>query len=132
MTEEFKEPESTENLFYFTDRDIGNGRAFCWVEKLICPKCGKARMGKPRDKSGKIKVRAKEYVCPNCGYSEEKSEYESKLVAKVIYKCPHCGYEGKLKLPFKRKKIKGIETFRFLCDACNKPIDITKKFKNKK
>lgn len=128
--DEFKEPESVEGLFYYTSRIIGNGNVLCWVENLKCPNCGTI-MGKPR-KNGKPDRRAKEYICPNCGYKEPKKEYESKLEAKIIYKCPECGFEGKIKVPFKRKRIHGVESLRFFCENCKAPIDITKKFKDKK
>jgi predicted RNA-binding Zn-ribbon protein involved in translation (DUF1610 family) len=132
MSEEFKEPESVKGLFYYTFRDIGEGNVLCWVDKLVCPKCGKAKMSKPRKEDGKVKTRAKKYVCPECGYAEDKKEYEDKLKAKIKYKCPHCGFEGQTIVPFKRKTIKSVKTLRFFCEKCNEPIDITKKFKKKK
>ena len=128
--DEFKEPESMNELVYYTLRDIGTGNAICWVERQLCPKCKKALMGKPKVK-GKVQTRAKEYVCPSCGYTQEKSEYESGLTAKIIYTCPNCGNKGKTKVPFKRKKIKGVETLRLFCEKCKEPIDITKKLKEK-
>jgi predicted RNA-binding Zn-ribbon protein involved in translation (DUF1610 family) len=129
-----KRPESMEECIYYTNRDIGkNGSAICWVFKEKCPKCKKGLMAKPRDeKTGKPKIRAKEYVCPSCGYSVEKVEYESSLMANVDYTCPHCEEEGEIQAPFKRKNIKGISTLRVQCKSCGKDIDITKKMKEKK
>ena len=64
-----KEPESMDELVYYTNRDLDNGgEAVCWVRRGKCPKCGKGMMGKPRNpKTGKAKIRASEYVCPECG-----------------------------------------------------------------
>ena len=46
-----KQPESMDECFYFTNRTLeeGKGRATAWVFKPDCPKCGKAKMGKPID-----------------------------------------------------------------------------------
>jgi DNA-directed RNA polymerase subunit M/transcription elongation factor TFIIS len=126
-----KMPESMEECFYFTNREIEGGHVVAWVFKKQCPKCKKALMGKPVDK-GKVKVRAKYYECPNCGYQEDKDEYENSLVANIKYTCPYCGNESEQQIPFKRKKVKGVETLRFKCEKCNKDIDITKKMKEKK
>lgn len=128
-----KRPESMEDLVYMTNRDIGEtGSAMCWVFRERCPECGKGMMGKPVDpKTKKVKVRAKEYVCPECGYTVEKTEYEDGLTANVDYTCPGCGHEGELQVPFKRKMIKGVLTLRVNCEKCNANIDITKKMKDK-
>ena len=81
-----KEPESMEELIYFTRRTIGKGQAQAWVYKGDCPKCGKGKMGKPVDeKTGKVKIRAKEYVCPECGNAEEKNAYEETLQCEIKY-----------------------------------------------
>ena len=61
-----KRPESMDECVYYTLRDIGEGEATVWVFKQSCPKCGKGIMGKPKGKEGKVKIRAKEYVCPEC------------------------------------------------------------------
>ncbi|MEM4637918.1 MAG: hypothetical protein QXK76_02765 [Candidatus Woesearchaeota archaeon] len=125
------EPKSMEECVYFTNRVIGeklNGSVRCWVFKEKCPKCGKALMGKPVE-NGKIKIRATEYVCSNCGYSEEKKSYEEKLTANIDYVCPKCNYHGQKQIPFKRKVIMGVKTLRFNCEKCNETIDITKKMK---
>ena len=87
-------------------------------------------MGKPKDeKTGKPKIRAKEYVCPECGHSEEKKEYEETLTAEIKYTCPKCGNEGEIEIPFKRKKIDGTDALVFNCQQCNEKILITKKMK---
>jgi len=109
-------------LVYFTNRDVGSGSARVWIFRKDCPVCNKGVMGKP-------KMRAKEYVCKECGHSVPKAEYEDSLIANVEYQCPDCGKEGELQEPFKRKKVKGVLTFRVLCKDCGGNIDITKKMK---
>jgi len=133
-----KEPKSMSECVYYTDREIGKGRVKTWAFKKICPKCGKAIMGKPVEK-GKVKIRAKEYVCPECGYKEEQQEYEDSLTASIQYICPYCNHKGEIEIPFKRKKIKilneetgkktSTESLRFQCEKCGKDIDVTKKMK---
>lgn len=128
-----KEPESMEELVYFTRRVIGNGKVMCWVYRQKCPKCGKALMGKPKDeKTGGVKIRAKEYVCPECGHTAEKKEYEESLTAEAKYTCPKCGFEGEATFPFKRKKVEGVDALVFNCGKCNEKIAITKKMKGLK
>ncbi len=90
-------------------------------------------MSKPRDeKTGKVKVRAKEYVCSECGNSSEKKEYEDTLTCNIEYKCPHCGNEGETQIPYKRKTFQGVPALIFQCDKCNEKIAITKKMKEPK
>lgn len=89
-------------------------------------------MGKPRDKKGKVLVRAKEFCCPECGYSMEKTAYEESSIANAEYTCPACGSSGEAQVPFKRKNIKGIPTLRFQCSKCNASIDVTKKLKERR
>ena len=129
-----KKPESADECVYFTQRslDQGKGSAMVWVFKQACPKCKKAIMGKPRDKKGKVLIRAKEYVCPSCGYTVEKQAYEDSLTANAEYKCPACGSSGEAQVPYKRKNIEGIPTLRFQCAKCKVNIDVTKKMKEKK
>ena len=136
-----KEPKSMDECIYFTNRSIGEkGRIKAWVFKQKCPKCGKELMGKPKDpKTGKAKIRAKEYVCPSCKYTVEKQEYEETLNICVKYTCPHCSNNSELETQFKRKKVQifkeekkkkvSIDSVRFQCDRCGKNIDITKKMK---
>lgn len=123
-------PENMDELSYFTRRNIDEGKVIAWVERGQCPKCKKGLMAKPKDpKTGKYKIRSKIFVCGNCGYEVDKKEFEDTLFAKVIYTCPHCKKSGEKESPFKRKKIKGIETLRVICDFCGGNIDITKKMK---
>lgn len=133
-----RKPESMDECVYFTQRSLDNGKGefsgeiMAWVFRGVCPKCGKAKMGKPRDSRGKVKMRASEYVCPVCGYSVEKQAYEDSLVAFAEYKCPHCGSDGEAKAPFKRRNIEGVQTLRFSCVKCSGNLDVTKKMKEKK
>ncbi|MBU7017531.1 MAG: hypothetical protein HXS44_08480 [Theionarchaea archaeon] len=124
-----REPDSMEELIYFTNREFDEGGGvLCWVRKGMCPECGEGLMGKPRnEKTGEVKVRARTYVCPECGYTIDKKEFENTLTAEAKYTCPHCGKQGEATAPFKRKKIKGVETLRMKCQHCGGNIDITKK-----
>lgn len=135
-----KEPASMEECVYFTNRIIGSGKIKAWVFRELCPKCGKGVMGKPRDeKTGKPKIRADEYACPECGHVIEKQEYEDTLTMNIKYTCPPCSYQGEAQQSFKRKKIQRVneetgkketvEAIRFQCEKCKKNIDITKKMK---
>jgi predicted RNA-binding Zn-ribbon protein involved in translation (DUF1610 family) len=136
-----KEPQSMEECVYYTNRDLDNGGFVrCWVFREFCPKCGKELMGKPKDpKTGKAKIRAAEYQCPECGYVVEKEEYEDTLTANVQYTCPHCSHKDEMQIPFKRKKVqridletqkkKAVDAIVFACSKCGKKIEITKKMK---
>jgi predicted RNA-binding Zn-ribbon protein involved in translation (DUF1610 family) len=127
-----REPESMDEVIYFTNRTIDNdGKIKAWVYKADCPKCGKAKMGKPVEK-GKVKIRAKEYVCPECGYTEEKKEHEDKLTVEIKYTCPYCGDEGEATTEYIRKTFEGVPSHVFECVACGKKIGITKKMKKAK
>tara|TARA_B100000315_G_C14576959_1_gene588370 strand:- start:1849 stop:2244 length:396 start_codon:yes stop_codon:yes gene_type:complete len=125
-------PDSMDDCLYFTRRVMDDGKVMCWVEKETCKECNKGLMGKPRGDDGKVKIRAKEYVCPDCKHTVEKKEYEETLTASIIYTCPECKHSGDTQVPFKRKKIKGADILRFQCESCNADIDIAKKFKKKK
>ena len=129
-----KEPESMENLVYMTRRKLdGKGQAMAWVYKQNCTKCDKALMGKPKDKkTGKAKIRAKEYVCPECNHTVEKNEYEETLTCEIKYTCPKCEKDGEAEVPFKRKKVKGVDAVVFNCSNCDEKLLITKKMKAKK
>ncbi len=128
-----KEPESMDELVYFSNRSIGEGKARMWVERQKCIKCKKALMGKPKgDNPGSIKIRAKEYVCPACNYTVPSNEYEETLIASIIYTCPSCKFDGEKQTPYKRKSIMGVQTLRIQCEKCNANIDITKKMKEMK
>ena len=91
------EPSSMDELVYFTNRKVGDGNVMAWVYRNECPKCGKAKMGKPKDeKTGKPKIRAKEYVCPECSNTVEKEEYEETLMCEIKYTCPKCKHQGEI------------------------------------
>ena len=125
------EPKSMDEVIYFTNRTIGEGFAKVWVYRQHCTKCGKAKMGKPEDGKGHIRIRAKEYVCPSCNHTVEKAAYEETLIAQGTYTCPSCKKDGEVEALFKRKNIQGISTFRFPCKHCGANIDVTKKMKEK-
>jgi len=136
-----KEPTNMDDLVYCTRRNLGNdGFAMAWVHKGKCPKCKKGIMGKPRDpKTGKPKIRAKEYVCPECKFTIEKKEYEESLTCEMTYTCPHCKAKGEASVPFIRKRVqrvdpetgkkKPLDVVRAQCSNCDGNIDITKKLK---
>lgn len=134
-----REPKSMDECVYFTRRNDKRGKVKCWVFKEKCSKCGKALMGKPRDsKTGRPKIRATEYVCPSCGSTIEKKEYEDTLTANIQYECS-CGHKGELQIPFKWKKVsifdenKGkkvsVDALSFHCESCDKKLYVTKKMK---
>ena len=136
MTGKLKEPESMDELVYFTNRtlefeDSGVGKAKKRKKKVNCPKCKKGLMGKPVEK-GKVKIRATEYECPECGHRIPKDEYEESLTACAKYVCPFCLKEEEQELPFKRKNINGVKTLRVICKSCDGKIDVTKKMKEPK
>jgi len=122
-------PSSMDELVYFTKRSFEEGRVTAWARRAKCPECGDALMGKPV-RNGKLLVRAKEYECPRCGYSESKEEHEAKLFLEAVYTCPSCGEEGSYKGPYKRKKYKGVTSYIVVCEHCNSEIPLTKKMKD--
>ncbi len=125
-------PESTSECIYFTNRQIEEkGKAIAWVYKKTCPQCKKAKMGKPVEK-GKVKIRATEYVCPSCGYTEQKLPHEESLMVEVQYICPYCGKSGEATTQYIRKAWNGIKSYVFECESCKKKIGITKKMKKAK
>ncbi len=121
-------PESMAECAYFTRRAFENSKIIAWVLKEPCPKCKKGMMGKPVEK-GKVKIRATEYVCPECGYSEEKNTYEAKLTCSIQYTCAKCQHSGETTAPFKRKSFQGVKAIVFECQGCHEQIPITKKMK---
>lgn len=128
-----KQPASMDECVYFTRRATENSKVVAWVFKEHCEKCKKGVMGKPVDeKTGKPKVRAAEYVCSKCDNAEEKKEYESKLQANIEYTCSSCKKSGELQIPFKRKKVAGVDALVFHCEHCNEKILVTKKMKDPK
>jgi transcription elongation factor Elf1 len=126
-----KIPESMEECLYFTNRALDNGgNLLAWVYRKQCPECNTAKMGKPVDlKTGKIKSRSTEYVCPSCGYREEKKEHEESCILEANYTCPACGKDGESTTPYKRKSYKGVQAFVVECQQCGENIPITKKLK---
>ena len=127
-------PNSMDECIYFTRRVyVNNGKAIAWVYRKTCPQCKKAKMGKPLDpKTGKSKIRADVYECPECKYSEEKTAHEESLTVEIMYTCPYCGDKGEATTPYKRKTFEGVPSYVFECNKCKKKIGITKKMKSKK
>lgn len=125
-------PDSIDECVYFTRRSIGEGSVVAWTPKQLCPKCGKAMMGKPKGDKGKVMIRAKEYVCPACNYTAEKEAYEETLSCNVQYVCPACRHSGEATVPFKRKTWQGAKAIVFECGKCKEKIGITKKLKQAK
>ncbi|MBI2667096.1 hypothetical protein HYX13_05795 [Candidatus Woesearchaeota archaeon] len=127
-----KLPQSMNECLYFSNRFIGEkGHAFAWVYRKLCPKCKKVKMGKPVEK-GKVKLRAKEYTCPACGFTEEKTVHEESLMLEAQYTCPECGKKGEGTTQYKRKAYQGIPSYLIECQHCHAKIPITKKLKEKK
>ncbi len=123
----FKLPERMDECLYFTNR----GDILAWVYRKECPQCHKARMGKPVVK-GKVKSRANEYVCPACGYEEEKQEHEESCEVQAQYTCPTCKKQGESSAPYKRKPYQGVPSYVVECEHCGAKIPITKKLKEPK
>ncbi|MBR9676080.1 hypothetical protein GOV05_03670 [Candidatus Woesearchaeota archaeon] len=123
----FKHPTSVNQCLYFTNRNFeDDGKIKAWAYKLECPKCKKGIMGKPVVK-GKVKIRAKEYACPECGYTEDKFEHEKNVVVQAAYTCPYCKKEGESETDFKFKSWRGVKAYVVLCEHCNEKIGITKR-----
>ena len=128
------QPKSMSECLYFTNRTLeNNGKVKAWAYKKECPSCKKAVMGKPVDpKTKKPKIRSTEYVCPACGYTEEKKEHEDTLTLQAIYTCPHCKKDGESEAPYKRKSFLGVQSFIVECCHCGGKIPLTKKMKTPK
>ncbi len=129
-------PNSMDECVYFTNRSLldetekPTGRIVCWVPRMKCPKCKKDLMHKPFDeKTKKYKIRATEYVCHSCKYTEEKSEHEAKLFAHAQYTCPACHKDAEGTVPFARKTFMGVKAILFECAHCKAKIPVTKKLK---
>ena len=135
-----REPESMDECVYFTNRATEKCKVRAWVFREQCPKCGKGLMGKPKDsKTGRAKIRAEEYECPECKYNVSKDEYENTLTVNIQYTCPKCNSSDEISAPFQLKKIQrlneetgkkqSIDSIRVLCSKCNEKIDVTKKMR---
>ncbi|PIN81676.1 hypothetical protein COV11_01375 [Candidatus Woesearchaeota archaeon CG10_big_fil_rev_8_21_14_0_10_30_7] len=135
-----KFPDSMDECAYFTRRANENSKSVVWVFKEKCPECKKGLMGKPRDpKTGKPKIRAKEYTCPECNHTVEKEEYEDTLTANIQYTCPECKHEGETQVSFKRKKVsrfneekgkkESVDAVAYECEKCKTKLLVTKKMK---
>lgn len=127
---EWKEPNSMDECLYFTNReDATVGKIRAWTFKLECPSCHKGVMGKPVDsKTGRPKIRSTEYVCNECGYTEEKAEHETKCTVMIDYEHV-CGHKGHATTEYKRKSWQGVPSYIFVCDGCGQKVGITKKMK---
>ena len=123
-----------EKCLYFTNRTLGEkGKIKAWVYKKKCPKCGKAQMSKPiNEKTGRPKIRATEYICPECKYVEGKEEHEESLFVEIMYTCPFCDFSGESTVPYKRRTFNGVKAIVFECGKCGEKIGISKKMKEKK
>lgn len=124
-------PKSMQECIYFTNRSSGAGSIKAWVYRKPCPKCKKATMGKPVDK-GKVKIRATEYVCPSCGFTEDKKAHEESLTLEAKFTCPSCKKEGEGTTQYKRKSFQGVPSYVVSCPHCAAKIPITKKLKDPK
>ena len=125
-------PKDMSEVIYFTNRTLEpTGNVKAWAFKVNCEKCKVGMMGKPVE-NGKVKIRATEYICSKCGFSEEKSLHESKLTLTVVYTCPYCQNSGDTTTEYKRKSFEGVKAFIFACQKCGKKIGITKKMKKPK
>ena len=133
-------PASMDDCVYFTNRTIGDSRIKAWVMREQCPKCKNGLMQKPRDpKTGKYKLRAKEYQCPACRYQALIEEYEGTLTMSVLYTCRKCKKSNEIQVPFKRKKVKmfdeelqknvTVDAVQFPCQSCQEKISVTKKMR---
>lgn len=127
-----KKPESMEECIYFTNRNIGSGRAVAWVFRKECPKCKKDVLRKPSTKSGKPDKKSPIYVCKICRYEEKNEDVENGLALNVEYKCLHCGDEGETISEYQRKTFEGVPSYVFECQKCHKKIGLTKKMKHMK
>ena len=123
-----KIPASMDECLYFSNRSVGEGNVLAWVYRKLCPKCKKEKMGKPVEK-GKVKRRATKYVCPSCGYVEDKKEHEESLILEAKYTCPSCGKDGEGTTTYNQKSFRGVQAYLIDCEHCQEKIPITKKLK---
>ncbi len=129
-------PDSMDECYYFTRRKLvmatgEEGNAVAWVKRVECPQCKKGMLGKPKDaKTGKTKIRSKEYECSACGYIISKEELEPTLICEIQYTCPMCKKTGETEVPYIRKTFMGAPSIIFFCQHCNAKLGITKKMKD--
>ncbi len=123
----FRIPKYLDECLYFTNRDD----IIAWAYRQECPKCHKAKMGKPVVK-GEVKLRAKEYQCPACKYIEDKATHEAGVQIQAVYTCPKCGKKGESTADYTRKNFQGIPSYVIECQHCGNKIALTKKMKRKK
>ena len=117
-------PESLADCLYFTNR----GYVIAWVYRQECPKCHQGKIGKPIVK-GKVQSKAKEYVCPSCGYREDTATHEASVKLEASYTCPACHQKGESVGEYKRKKLKGIPSYIVACQHCGEKMPLTKKLR---
>ena len=127
-------PKSMNEVYYHTIRAYPDGgRVRAWAYRVKCPKCEEGTVGKPFDeKSGKYKIRSKDFVCNKCDYQTTKEEAEEMAELQAVYTCPHCGKEGEYSGPYKRKSFQGVQSYIVVCEHCNEKIPLTKKMKEPK
>lgn len=127
-------PQSMDELLYFSNRRMPDGiRIIAWVDKVSCPECSKATMGKPVDpKTGKVKVRSAVYQCPGCGFEEPKAAHEKRLVMQVRY-TDETGKNWKAaQAPYQLKTWKGMKSYVFMNEFTGEKMGVTKRLKMKK
>jgi hypothetical protein len=124
-----KEPESMDDLIFFTNRTDGRGKIKAWAYRPLCPKCKKGRLGKPMNEKGKVAIRAEECTCKDCGFTASKEVMEDAATLEIIYVCPFCGKSGDTTTSYKRKNWQGVPAYIFTCQSCQQKIGITKKMK---
>jgi len=89
-------------------------------------------MGKPVDpKTGKVKVRSTNFVCPNCGREESKAVHEKKLVMQIRY-TNQTGKEWKsATTEYKLKTWQGMKAYVFVNEFTGEKMGVTKRLKMK-
>ncbi len=126
-------PQSMDDLLYFSNRKLPDGvRIIAWVEKISCPACGDALMGKPVDeKTGKVKIRAAEFVCPACGHTEPKAAHLKKLSMQVRYTDTTGKNWKAATTEYKLRTWKGMKAYVFENEFTNEKMGVTKRLKMK-
>lgn len=121
-------------VYYHTIRATADGgKIRAWAYKKVCPECNEGVLSKPVDeKTGKYKVRSKEYVCTKCGFECSKDEAEEGVELQAIYTCRACKKEGEYAGPYKRKSFQGVPSYIVVCGHCGEKMPLTKKMKEPK